>query len=164
MDILIDKPARIKGYALHRLVAQYAAAAGSSSPVLWLDEGAKVRIRPRDAKPPRYEAGVVLGFSLRACVSRSSGNHHKYLPLADWRGRREWLESKAPALGFEIVGVHVRGDMECIETHDGRRFTVDATEFTGLLRVLDPAAFEKALVTGVGKVGRAFGLGLLLVQ
>lgn len=160
MDILIDKPASVRGYALHRVVAQYT----QGRTALWADEGHQVRIRPKDATPPLYEPGAVLGFSVRACVSYSTKNHHRYLPLDDWRGRRQWLESKAGGWGFEVLGVHVQGAMSLIEAHDGRRFTVDATEFTGILRVTDPMAFSRCLVTGIGKVGRAFGLGLLIVQ
>lgn len=160
MDILIEKPPRVRGYALHRLVAQVQ----QGKAVLWADEGAQVRIRPRDATPPSYEAGKLLGFTVRACVSYSNKNKHRYLPLDDWRGRRAWFEEKAALNGFEVVGVHTHGAMELVEAHDGRRFTVDATEFTGILKVTDTAAFAKCLVTGLGKVGRAFGLGMLIVQ
>lgn len=160
MDILITKPASVRGYALHRMVAQYL----QGRAALWADEGNQVRIRPRDAEAPVYATGIVLGFTVRACVSYSTKNHHRYLPLDDWRGRRQWLDSKAGAWGFEVVGVHVHGGMSLIEAHNGRRFTVDATEFTGILRVTDPTAFSRCLVTGIGKVGHAFGLGLLIVQ
>jgi hypothetical protein len=160
VDLLINKPASVRGYALHRLVAEYL----QGRPALWADEGGQVRIRPRDATPPAYVAGTLLGFTVRACVSHSTKNRHHYLPVGDWRGRRTWLEAKAAPNGFEVVAVHVSGDMALIEAHDGRRFTVDATDFTGLLRVTDPQAFSRCLVTGVGKVGKAFGLGLLIVQ
>jgi hypothetical protein len=62
MDILIDKPARIQGYALHRMVEQYQ----QGRPALWADEGTQLRIRPRDAEPPRYETGKLLGFTTTA--------------------------------------------------------------------------------------------------
>lgn len=158
MDILIDKPARLRGYALHRLVEQYQ----QGKPALWVDEGDKLRIRPRDITPPFYEQGTLLGFMTKACVA--FGNKHRYLPLDDWRGRRQWLERQGARRGFEVIGVHVKGGMERVETHDGRSFTIDATEFTGLLRVTDSDAFGQCLVNGVGKVGKAFGLNLLLVQ
>lgn len=158
MDILIDKPARLRGYAVHRLVEQYQ----QGRPALWVDEGGKLRIRPRDAVAPVYEVGTLLGFMTKACVA--FGNQHRYLPLDDWRGRRQWLEQQGSRRGFEVVAVHVKGGMERVQTHDGRSFTIDATEFTGLLRVTDSAAFSKCLVNGVGKVGKAFGLNLLLVQ
>lgn len=158
MDVLIDKPAKLKGYALHRLVEQHQ----QGKPALWADEGTQVRIRPRDAVPPAYEVGKLLGFMTKACVA--FGDKHRYLPLGDWRGRRAWFESQAAKHGFELLGVHVQGAMETVQTHDGREFTVDATQFSGLLRVTDPEKFSKCLVNGVGKVGKAFGLNLLVVQ
>lgn len=160
MDIVIDKPARVRGYALHRIVEQFQ----QGKPALWADEGGKVRIRPQDAQPPQYEAGKLLAFTTTACVAFASGHAHKYLPIDDWRGSKTWLEKQATKHGFEVVGVHVSGGMQEVQTHDGRKFTIDATEFTGLLRVVDPVAFGNCLVKGIGKVGKAFGLNLLIVQ
>jgi len=160
MDIVIDKPARVQGYALHRIVAQYCQ--GKSA--LWADEGAQVRIRTEEAIPSQYEVGKLLAFTTTACVSFASGHKNKYLPVDDWRGRRVWLEKQAQKHGFEIVGVHVSGGMQRVETHDGRRFSIDATEFTGLLRVTDPLKFSNCLIKGIGRIGKAFGLNLLIVQ
>ena len=160
MDILIDKPARIRGYALHRIVEQFQ----EGKPALWADEGGKVRIRPQSESPPQYETGKLLAFTTTACVAFASGHKHKYLPIDDWRGRKTWLDKQAQKHGFEVVSVHVSGGMQDVQTHDGRKFTIDATEFTGLLRVSDPLAFGNCLVKGIGKVGKAFGLNLLIVQ
>lgn len=160
MDVVIDKPANLQGYALHRIVEQYQ----NGVPALWADEGTRLRIRPTNSKPPAYEAGNLLGFTLTACVEFKSGGKHRYLPLSDWQGRREWLEKKAAKHGFEILGVHVSPKMRNIEAHDGRTFRIDATEFVGLLRVIDSELFGNCLVSGVGKVGKAFGLNLLIVQ
>lgn len=160
MDILIDKPPSVRGYALHRIVQM----AQAGRPALWADEGSQVRIRPTDAAPPRYEAGKLLAFTTTACVALRSGGKHRYLPVNDWRGRRAWFEKEAAKHGFEILGVHVAGGMRKIEAHDGRRFTVDATEFTGLLRVVDADAFANCLTHGLGRVGNAFGLNLLIVD
>jgi len=158
VDVLIDKPAKMRGYELHRLVEQYQ----QGKPALWVDEGSQVRIRPRDAMPPTYGAGKLLGFMTTACVAY--GNQHRYLPLADWRGRRSWLEEQGVKHGFELVGVHVTASMKTVETHDGRAFTIDASQFSGLLRVTDSKAFSACLINGVGKVGKAFGLNLLVVH
>jgi hypothetical protein len=160
LDILIDKPAKVRGYALHRLVEQYQ----QGKPALWVDEGKQVRIRSRDSALPAFEVDKILGFTAKACVAYSSGNRHVYLPLDDWRGRRQWLEKKAIQGGFEIVGVHVSGGMEEVQTHDGRRFTVDATEFTGLLKVVDLESFQKCYLLGLGKVGKAFGLNMIVIE
>lgn len=160
MDILIDKPARVRGYALHRLVEQHQ----NGVSALWADEGQQVRIRPRNQDAPSFEVGKIIGFTVKACVAFSSGNKHKYLPTDDWRGRRQWLEKRATKCGFEVVGVHVSGGMQPIETHDGRRFTVDATEFTGLLKVTDLTAFQNCYLNGISKVGKAFGLNMIVID
>jgi len=160
MDIMIDKPPRVRGYALHRIVEQLQ----NGKPALWADEGSTVRIRPHDAQPPLYEIGKLLAFTTTACVAFSKGHKHVYLPTSDWRGRRVWLDKQAAKHGFEVVGVHISGGMQKIETHNGRKFTIDATEFTGLLRVSDSTLFGQCLINGVGKVGKAFGLNLMIVQ
>jgi hypothetical protein len=160
MDIVIDKPARLKGYALHRIVEQYQ----QGGPALWADEGEQLRIRPQDAQVQGYDAGKLLAFTVMACVALRDGRRHRYLPVDDWRSRREWFDKEAAKHGFQILGVHIVGGMQKVETHDGRRFSLDATEFTGLLQVKDPAAFAQCLLKGVGRVGKAFGLGMLIVR
>jgi hypothetical protein len=160
LDILIDKPARVKGYALHRLVEQYL----NGKPALWADEGKQVRIRPRDADLPAFETGKIIGFTVKACVAYSSGNRHIYLPVNDWRGRRAWLEERAAKCGFELIGVHVSGSMEQVQTHDSRSFTVDATEFTGLMKIVNLDAFQHCYLCGLGKVGKAFGLNMIVIE
>ena len=160
MDILIEKPPRVRGYALHRIVEQFQ----KGKPALWVDEGSSVRIRPKDSQPPVFEIGKLLAFTTTACVSFSSGHKHVYLPISDWRGRRIWLDKQAVKHGFEVVGVHISGGMQRIETHDGRKFSIDATEFTGLLRVTDSHLFGNCLTNGIGKVGKAFGLNLMIVH
>ena len=159
MDIVIDKPARLAGYALHRMVEQHQ----NGQPALWADEGKQLRIRPRDAEAPCHEAGKLLGFTVSACVALKKKHKHAYLPLADWRGRKAWLEEQGAKHGFQLIGVHVTPRMNRIETHDGRRFNIDSTEFVGLLRVSDPEQFANALRNGIGRVGKAFGLNMLIV-
>jgi hypothetical protein len=44
-----------------------------------------------------------------------------------------------------------------------RDFSIDATDFTGVLKVIDPVAFDNALRFGVGNTGRAFGFSLLTI-
>ena len=58
VDTLISKPIQLRGYALHRLVAQHQ----NGAPALWRDEGDTVRIRSRDACPPTYATVQLLGF------------------------------------------------------------------------------------------------------
>jgi CRISPR-associated protein Cas6/Cse3/CasE subtype I-E len=160
MDIVIDKPAMLSGYALHRIVEQHQ----QGNPALWADEGAHLRIRPQDAVVPAYTQGHLLVFTVIACVALRDGRKHRYLPVSDWRGRRAWFDNEASKHGFQILGVHVKGAMRKVQTHDGRCFSLDATEFTGLLSVTDSQAFARCLQKGVGRVGKAFGLGMLIVR
>ena len=160
MDIVIDKPARLRGYALHRIVSEHL----DGKAALWADEGTRLRIRPIDAQAPRFEVGKLLAFTTMACVALRDGRRHRYLPTQDWRARREWFDAEASKHGFVVLGVHVKGGMQRVETHDGRNFTIDASEFTGLLRITDPEAFARCLTRGLGRVGKAFGLGMLCIQ
>ena len=42
-------------------------------------------------------------------------------------------------------------------------FTVDRTDFAGVLRVTDETAFERAVAGGVGATARTFGFGMLVL-
>ena len=44
-----------------------------------------------------------------------------------------------------------------------RRFTVDQTDFTGVLTVTDAEKFNAAVANGIGNKARAFGFGLLII-
>ncbi|MEY4351706.1 MAG: hypothetical protein RL078_1785 [Bacteroidota bacterium] len=160
MDIFIEKPLKVRGYDLHRLVEQHQ----QGVKALWVDEGRHVRIRPRNAEVPQMPFEKILGFTVKACVAYSSGNKHKYLPTSDWRGRRRWLEERSKKCGFEIIGVHVSGGMQVIDKQDGTRFTVDSTEFTGLLKITNLDAFQHCYLNGISKVGKAFGLNMIIIE
>lgn len=157
MDLIIDKPASVSGYALHRLVEQMGGG-------LWADLGSTLRVRKKSEVVPVFEAEKLLVFDLTACVYRRTGGRVCYYPLGDWRSRKAWLEKEAEKNGFELVGVHIEAGKRLIEKSEGAKFTVDATNFVGLLRVTDPALFSTGLIKGIGRVGKAFGLGLLIVN
>ena len=96
MDHTIPKPALIKGYSLHRMVAELVAGA----PALFCDNGDHILIRtdkpitdaPRSVKTPA--AGEVIAFHLKACVADRKSGRNIYPELNDWRVRREWLEAQ----------------------------------------------------------------------
>jgi len=157
MDTVIEKPAKVAGYVLHQLVEQMT---GGGRP-LFADQGDRLLVRTGDARS--HTAGEVLAFTLRACVDLKTGGKHRYLPIADWRGRRDWLEKKAAKAGFEVVAVVVTGGMETIRK-PARTFRIDATTFTGILKVTDPEVFAAALKSGVGATAKAFGRGMLIVK
>ena len=154
MDYTITKPASLAGYPVHRMVAGLVA----DAPALHVDAGPTLTIRT-DAPMPR---GPILGFSLRACVSVKNKGRHRYFPTSDWRSRHAWLARKGLQHGFEIITVHCTASHFVVEKRPST-FTIDATQFTGVLKVVDPEKFAVALRSGVGNTARAFGFGMLLV-
>lgn len=154
MDYTITKPPTMDGYATHRLVAGLL----DGAPAQHVDEGAKLTIRT-DAPMP---SGHILGFSLRACVSVKNKGHHRYFPTSDWRSRRAWLDRKGLQHGFEIITVHCSAKHFVVEKRPGT-FTIDDTQFTGVLKVVDQEKFTAALASGIGNTARAFGFGMLVI-
>lgn len=61
------------------------------------------------------------------------------------------------------MALHVSGDREDVIASNGRKFWIDATQFTGILKVKDSSKFALALAQGIGRVGKAFGLGMLII-
>lgn len=154
MDYTITKPPMVEGYSTHRIVAGLLGGA----PALYVDGGKDLTIRTDVAVP----SGHVLGFSLRACVSVKNKGRHRYFPTDDWRSRRAWLERKGLQHGFEVITVHCTAEHFVVEKRAGK-FTIDDTQFTGVLKVVDREKFEAALRSGVGNTARAFGFGMLVI-
>lgn len=154
MDFTIAKPTSVEGYAVHRMVAGLL----DSAPALHVDAGATLTIRTEAPMP----SGHILGFSLRACVSFKNKGRHRYFPTDDWRSRHAWLVRKGLQHGFEIITVHCTAKHFVVEKRPGT-FTIDDTQFTGILKVLDQEKFAAALAGGIGNTGRAFGFGLLVI-
>jgi hypothetical protein len=159
----IPKPKSLSGYATHRIAAAVAKGA------LHADSGNFMVVRSDKPIPgaavreiPRHDVGAVMCFTLRACVGAKVRGKHHYFPVADWRSRAEWLRKKSLQHGFEIITVHVQGNMQRIEKTRSS-FWVDDTRFDGALKVVDADKFAEALRGGIGNKGRAFGYGLLIV-
>lgn len=165
MDHTIPKPELINGYSLHRMVAELVA----GSPALFCDNGDHILIRtdkpitnaPRGVKVPA--AGDVIAFHLKACAADRKGGRNIYPEINDWRVRREWLEAQGKKAGFEVLAVHVDGSKQNVMASGGRKFWIDATNFTGVLKVTDAVKFSSALALGIGRVGKAFGMGMLII-
>jgi hypothetical protein len=162
MEYTIDKPATVSQYALHRIVADLT----DGKPVSWFDEGKKLRIRtpeaiPGDLQPKRdFTAGQILGFQLKASCGKKVKGKHRYFHTADWRSRHEWLNRKGLLHGFEVLTVHCHAEQEHIKA-GARTFSVDATSFTGVLKVTDLEKFNAVLVSGIGSTAKAFGFGFI---
>ena len=161
-DYLVPKPTQVRGYALHRMAEGLT---GGGRP-LFTDFGDHMVLRSAHAvdapqRPLRdFTVGDIVGFELRACVGAKVKGRHRYFPLADWRSRHEWLNRQGMRHGFGVITVHCAASIATV-TKGARAFTLDQTDFTGVLKVTDAAQFRNALATGVGSTGRAFGFGML---
>lgn len=149
-DTLISKPETLTGHALHRV------AAGLAPGALHRDEGDHVRVRadlPADLR----------AFTLRASVCIRKGGKNLYPHSADWQARHDWLEREGERNGFSLVTQHCSSGRLRVRDGRGRDFVIDATDFVGVLKVTDPEKFALALTRGIGRIGRAWGLGMLCV-
>lgn len=154
MDYTVSKPSSMQGYATHRMVAGLV----EGAPSLHIDHGATLTIRTDAALP----TGHIAGFSLRACVSIKNKGRHRYFPTTDWRARHAWLERKGLQHGFAIITVHCTARHFVVDKPPNK-FTIDDTQFTGVLKVVDEEKFSAALKSGIGNTARAFGFGLLVI-
>jgi hypothetical protein len=165
IDHIIPKPDRISGYSSHRMVADLL----DGAPGLFVDNGDHIVIRtdkpitPNGKRVINPELGAIIGFELRACAVQRKGGKNIYPEIGDWRFRRSWLEAEGLKNGFEIIALHVSGDRQNINSKNNRKFWIDSTLFTGILKVVDDGKFNLALVKGIGRVGKAFGMGLLVI-
>lgn len=145
----------------------------------------------RGPKPwePRFEAGQVLRFRLRASptkrISLPRGHPqagHQRIGLltrveqAAWLARQgarcgfglcdtpDWFDAfdgAEPRAAVQIVSLgHLKGGKRNQTTGATTTLTHLAVDFEGLLRVTDPSALAAAVTGGIGP-GKAFGLGLL---
>ena len=165
IDHIIPKPKQISGYSTHRMVADLLDGAQG----LFVDNGDHLIIRC-DKKITELgkvvetqTLGSIIGFELKACAAQRKGGKNIYPEAGDWRTRRSWLESEGQKNGFEILALHVSGSRQTIISKNGRKFWIDSTLFTGVLKVVDEKKFNLSLVKGVGRVGKAFGMGLLVI-
>lgn len=163
MDHMLTKPATAAGYASHRIVAGLLQGQAAQ----FVDRGDHLLIRteldiPGAAATPlrTFTAGSILGFTLRASTGAKVKGRHRYWPTNDWRSRHGWLDRKGLQHGFEVISVHCTARMASVEK-TGKTFTIDQTDFTGVLKVLDLDRFTEALRKGVGSTGKAFGMGML---
>lgn len=164
-DHVIPKPPTLRGYALHRMTQGLT---DGDSP-LFTDMGDSLIVRTAkpltdSGIPPRVvKDGDLVGFELRACVSKKNKGRHVYFPIADWRSRHDWLRKQGERHGFELLTVHCSSDLALVDNGRGRKFTVDQTDFVGVLRVTDTGKFMGAVANGIGSTAKAFGFGMLII-
>lgn len=164
-EFTIRKPGSVSGYPIHRAVA----ALTQGAPHIWRDNGETLTIRTAatlDAAGkdlPEVQLGELRLFNLRACVGSKVRGRHIYPARGDHAARQAWLGKQGLRHGFEVVAVHCTSGIARVADQAGRNFTLDATDFTGVLKVIDAAAFHAALRAGVGSTGKAFGFSLLSI-
>jgi CRISPR system Cascade subunit CasE len=129
------------------------------------------------------QRGMTLQFRLRANPTRRISPRCESEKNPRFYGRRvelyrqedqiAWLERKAEAYGFHLLGVKVNRDVLNLNTIPeskikGRRsdaeksVTFGSVLFEGRLAVTDADRFYEALVQGIGS-GKAYGFGLLSI-
>ena len=162
MEYVIEKPLTVSKYASHRMIAGLT----GGNPASWFDEGNRLLVRTLtplavgEQLPRTFSTGQVIGFQLKASCGKKVKGKHRYFHTADWRSRHEWLNRKSELHGFEVLTVHCHAEQERISS-DKRTFTVDATSFTGVLKVTDIDKFNAVLVSGIGSTAKAFGFGFI---
>jgi hypothetical protein len=164
-EFTVKKPHVVSGYSVHRAVA----ALTQGEPHIWRDNGETVTIRTSAAidahgsELPAVELGEMRLFNLRACVGSKVRGRHIYPLRGDHQFRKIWLAKQGLRHGFELIAVHSRSDVARVADQVGRDFVIDATDFTGILKITDAVAFQQALQLGVGGTGKAFGFSLLSI-
>lgn len=164
-DHIIPKPPSLRGYDLHRLVQGLT---DGGSP-LFADMGDNLIVRTekpitnKGTAPRATATGDIVGFELRACVSRKIKGRHIYYPTKDWRSRHAWLHKQGERHGFEPLTTNCHATQAKVADRKGRAFTVDQTDFVGVLRVTDSTKFGNAVASGVGSTAKTFGFGMLVI-
>lgn len=164
LDHVISKPPTVGAYASHQMVSGLT----EGEPALFCDLGDRILVRTEKpvtpyGKPlPEITEGNIRAFELRAYCGKKVRGDHRYFDLGDWRSRHQWLRSRSNALGFEVLTVNCT-DRRLAVKKAGRRFHIDQTDFTGVLRITNCDLFRGALAHGVGSVGKAFGHSMLII-
>ena len=164
-DYTIPKPESLGLYAVHRFVAQLC----DGVPYLFVDRGDRVVIRTTKFLCDRVtevsvpSLGDVIAFSLRSAVSKRVKGKNAYAPLSDWRARHQWLEKRSEKNGFALLALHTTSKSVKVEREEGQFFQMDSTDFTGVLKVTDEQLFAACLTRGIGRVGKPYGMGMLVI-
>ena len=163
-EYVLTKPLSSGGYSVHRLVAGLT----NGAPALYADRGDHLVVRTAkqicaNQRPVReVNTGDVIAFELRASCGTKNKGRHSYWPVSDWKSRHEWLDRQGKRHGFSVITVHCSAGMQLIEKA-GCKFTVDKTDFVGVLKITDSTMFNSAVTTGIGGKAKAFGFGMIQI-
>lgn len=106
----------------------------------------------------------LLANPTRKIRSEESPKNGRRVPLVSREELLAWLERKGTDHGFRVMAAQVRTIPRprqfFVQSTAKRTGVHTATEFTGVLEVVDPAAFRAAFSSGIGSA-KAFGFGML---
>ena len=109
-------------------------------------------------------AGATLRFRLVANPTKAAfvrGGRGTRRAITSEDEQVAWLERQLGRAGARMAGVALQPLPPVVLGH-GTATSLTAVRFDGLLEVTGPAAFQAALVAGIG-AGKAYGMGLLTV-
>lgn len=98
-------------------------------------------------------------------VAQADGKNSRRRVLRTVDERMTWLARKASQNRFEILGVQELEAVSFTGNHEaelGGQMNWDAYHYSGILKIQDADAFQKALSGGIGP-GKAYGLGMILL-
>lgn len=116
---------------------------------------------------PRFAAGQVLYFRLRANPTRRDRTNGKRLGILREEDQIEWLKRKGVECGFDVVSAAVipeglAHDSMTDKAASPHTLSLVSARLDGVLRVSHPDIFRMAIERGIGS-GKSFGFGLLSV-
>ena len=131
---------------------------------------------PKSLEGVQFHAGQRLRFRLRANPTkrlRESSVLPDGEPVGpDWAEKRvglvredeqqTWLERKAEAAGFRLLGLRMIPEGNAVARKGERPLTFAAVVFEGRLEVTDAGRFREAWAAGIGSA-KGLGFGLLTV-
>jgi len=127
-------------------------------------------ITSRDASGKAARHDVVMWEKTRLLRERNLARWADWLTsdrptLPDLVERKcgEWLKARCQRLGISVDDQTLRADGYLQHRGKNGELKFSTIDFSGQLRVVDPAALQAALFYGVGHA-KAFGCGLLLIR
>jgi CRISPR system Cascade subunit CasE len=113
----------------------------------------------------QIRAGASFRFRLVANPTRAAfvrGERGPRRAITSDEERLAWLGRQLGRAGARVVSAGTRPLPPVILRHGGKAVSLPSVRFDGLVEVADPAAFQAALVDGIG-AGKAYGMGLLTI-
>ena len=167
-DHRITKPSSLNAYEIHKMVeGLFKDTVGRN---LFYDHGDYVTVRSHietlsgkaGVAVRKLSVGDIAFAELRASCYVSAGGRKHFLKQGDWRLRHTWLEKKGDQNGFEVLTQTCSSKWMKIPKPQAE-FTLDCTDFSACIKIIDLEKFNICLEAGVGSKGRAFGFGMLML-